>query len=375
DLVEVPTLGDGANRVPGLGDMRAAGAAEIARGVKRSVTSGERSTVAAKPPDRTAEARVPIAYVGLPGQKNLGDDAMLEAIRGLMPWAHIDAEIDEPAAVMLGGGTLLNAGGYYLNRIRRVDGPNRERLVFGTGMRSPDFWGITERIDDWEPFLGTAMSVGVRGPLSKRGLQEWGFSGDIEIVGDPALALTRPKDAASVEGRVVLSPLHTGGECWGNDDAAVLDAYASVARELHDAGHELIMLTAHPNDDRWAIEVMRASGVPDMRYVPGHADMPGALEAIASSELVIGERLHSVVLAAAMGTPFVAVEYRPKVRDFAASLEAETWCVRTDDIGSLGSLVVDRLASDEDHQEAVRSLRSRLEKHASDSEDFLCGET
>ena len=364
DLVEVPTIRTPTGRTPGLAELRSAGATEIARGVRRSFRRQASRSQETGPEGGDLDARVPMAYVGLPGHDNLGDDAMLAAVRGLMPWARIESGCPDAQIVMLGGGTLFNAGGYYLNRIRQVDGPNLERVVFGTGMRSIEFWGTTERSEDWTPFLSSALSVGVRGPLTQRGMQEWGIDRAVDIIGDPALGLEPRTAVPAVEGRVVLSPLHTEGKCWGGDDDAVLEAYARLARTLRSDGHDLMMLTAHPSDDRWAIEVMRDAGIPDMNFIAGYANLDRALDVISSSDLVVGERLHSVVLAAAMGTPFVAVEYRPKVRDFAASIDAEAWCVRTDDVGGLRAIVTDRLASKADHQRNVDVLRARLAGHA-----------
>jgi hypothetical protein len=359
DLVEVPIGGEAIrSSFPRFSDLRAAGATELARGARRLArpTPAHDNAPGAVP----GAGRPQIAYIGLAGVQNLGDDAMLEAIRSLMPFADVTTAPDSASAVMLGGGTLFNAGGYYLNRIRRVDGPGNERIVFGTGMRDPDFFGITERVEEWLPFLETSTSVGVRGPRTEEHLRTWGYAGPLEVIGDPALALTRPPDVEVVPGRIIVCPVFTDGSCWGGDDAAVFAAFAETARSLIDGGHEVVLMTAHPTDDRWAIEIMRAAGRPDMPFVPGYADLGRTLDLIAGSSLVIGERLHAVVLAAAMDVPFVAVEYRPKLRDFAASIGAEEWCLRTDEVASLGPLVQARLTDDRTHTAEVAVFRASL---------------
>jgi polysaccharide pyruvyl transferase WcaK-like protein len=136
-----------------------------------------------------------------------------------------------------------------------------------------------------------------------------------------------------------LCPLHTGGECWGGDDRAVFDEFARTIGRLKSDGRDVVMMTAHPADDRWAIEIMRHAGHPDLEYVAGYEDLDASLRLIASADLVIGERLHAVVLAAAMGTPFVAVEYRPKLWDFARSVGAEDAVARTDEIERMREMV------------------------------------
>ena len=341
DLVAVPTSAgrDRRRRIPGPADVRAAGATEIARVLRRIVRSSGSTDKSAPKASKSVEPRIGIEYVGLAGHRNLGDDAMLEAIRGLMPWAEIGTGVDNARAVMLGGGTLLNSGGYYLNKVRRVDGPNLERVVFGTGVKSEDYWGITEQLDDWDPFLRSALAVGVRGPASVETMRAWGYDGPMEVIGDPALSLESPADIKRVEGRVVLCPVFTNGDCWGGDDRAVFEAFAQLTARLKAEGRDVVMLTAFPGDDRWAIEIMREAGHPDLAYVPGYEDLGAALRLIASADLVVGERLHAIVLAAAMGTPFVGVEYRPKISDFAASLGMAETVVRTDAIDSLDDVV------------------------------------
>ena len=120
DLVEIPAEAAGSTdgKRPGLREIISAGPSEVARGVKRSVVPRTRQQ------DSTAHQHAPedrpgIEYVGLAGQSNLGDDAMLLAIRQLMPWAEVGSDVRNPRAVMLGGGTLLNTGGYYLNKDRK----------------------------------------------------------------------------------------------------------------------------------------------------------------------------------------------------------------------------------------------------------------
>lgn len=362
DLVEIPPGAlQGIRRgLPGFSDLRAAGPAEIARGAKRAVKPTP-SSMKRDPHSQTVEEdRIAIEYVGLAGHKNLGDDAMLETIRRLLPWADVGTNRANPRAVMLGGGTLLNSSNYYLNKLRRVDGPNLERIVFGTGVKDEGYWSFTENLDDWEPFLRSALSIGVRGPDSLATMRAWGYDGPIDVIGDPALSIERPDGVEPVDGRVVLCPVYTSGECWGGDDHAVFDEFARTIDRLRVDGRDVVMMTAHPGDDRWAIEIMRRAGHPDLAYLAGYDDVDTALRIIASADLVIGERLHAVVLAAAMGTPFVAVEYRPKLRDFARSVGAEDAVVRTDEVERLSDTITERLDRGSSGLEEIAEAVDRL---------------
>ena len=166
---------EGAELWPLIRNDRAAFRERTRGGHDRSLDETARPAEAAATP--LVEVPIGIEYVGLAGHQNLGDDAMLEAIRRMMPWAEVGANLANPRAVMLGGGTLLNAENYYLNKVRRVDGPNLERMVFGAGVRSPDYWGFTEELEDWEPFLRSALSIGLRGPDSLATIRSWVTTG------------------------------------------------------------------------------------------------------------------------------------------------------------------------------------------------------
>ncbi len=234
--------------------------------------------------------------------------------------------------LLLGGGTLINRFDY-LQWLHSQDSPRIERAVFGTGVANPEYWGIREDTDDWVEFLETCAFVGVRGPLSAKLLRRWGYRGQLEVVGDPALQLTAPGQEPS-EGRVIISPAWTAGELWGKDDRAVFRELSSLIARLRSEGREVHMLSCHPSDDRHILQIMRDAGFAEMPYCAGYEDIDASLALLASADLVVAERLHSAVLAAAVGTPFVGLEYRPKVADFARSVGMERFIIRTDALTS-----------------------------------------
>ena len=111
------------------------------------------------------------------------------------------------------------------------------------------------------------------------------------------------------------------------------------------------------------------SDAADAPYVPGYADLEATLGWLASADLVIGERLHASILAAACATPFVALEYRPKIRDFAKSIAMESQVIRTDQLAGLTDLIMysltslDSIRADlETAVDEIRNLAIRLER-------------
>lgn len=296
---------------------------------KATGTPYQATPVAPTRVEGVSSARPSIRYVGWTGRSNMGDEAMLDAVRQLFPESDVVTEASKSDLLMLGGGTLINRG--YLRHLRPLDSPKIERVVFGTGVANPEYWtDPKEAPAEWVRFLETCVYLGVRGPLSRETLFGWGLDRQVEIVGDPALSLQPSPEAATVEGRVVVCPAFTRGLLWGESDEDVFSAYARTIRNLTDEGHDVWALSASPRDDRYILEMMREADAPEMPYLAGHEDPQAAIDLLASAELAIAERLHGAVLAAAAGTLPVMVEYRPKLRDFAASLGLDDLIIRTD---------------------------------------------
>lgn len=268
-------------------------------------------------------------YIGWTGHNNLGDELMLDIVGNLLPWVDLRTTGGPGRLLILGGGTLINRDPSYLNKLLTLDAPSVERCVLGTGVASPEYWGLVEDPDKWLRWLSTCVYVGVRGPHSYDRLRSWGFDGELEISGDSALLIERPP-VDRVPGRVVVAPVWTKGRLWGGSDEAVVDAMASAVMSWRADGREVVALSSSPDDDSQILQLSQRAGDTLLPFVHGYLDTGRAVETIASADLVVGERLHACVIAAAVGTPFVPIEYRPKLKDFAASVGVEELVIRSD---------------------------------------------
>jgi hypothetical protein len=333
DPIELPDIGSvGTSRSMSPTELVASGRelARLAVRRARGLADGVAEPPAPRRPTQRGEESVTrIDYVGFTEHHNLGDDAILVGLRRAMPWASLQRDHAEAGVLMLGGGTLVNGGRYYLNRVLKNDSPAMERVVAGVGVRDPEFHGITEPVEEWWRFFDSSVYTGVRGPDSIAALRRLGYRGEVDVFGDPALLLEAPPEVARIRGRVVICPVWTSGNLMGGDDSEVFSALASTIGHLHADGREVVVMSAFPQDDRYIIDLMRAAGLPEMPYVAGYDDVDAALALLASAGLVVAERLHAAILAAAVGTPFVGLEYWPKHRDFARSLDLEECIVPT----------------------------------------------
>ncbi len=329
-------------------------------------------------PEPVDGAKPGVSYIGWLGRENFGDEIMLRAVQQLLPDAVVGYEAPQARLLLLGGGTLINRL-TYLEALRRHDSPRVERAVFGTGVADPGYWGITEPVDQWLDFLDSCIYVGVRGPRSEATLREWGFTGETEILGDPALSIEPVRPVERRDGLVVVSPAYTRDQLFGDSDEAVFAAFAAMVEALRAKGHPVAYLSCHPSDDRFIMEIMHRSGSADAEYVAAYAAQDEGIALLAAADVVVAERLHAAVIAAAAGTPFVAIEYRPKVRDFAMSVDSDRFAIRSDEVsgerlselvGSIGSdgTVRERLAA------AVGVYRSRQLRAATSLARVLDGE-
>ena len=325
-------------------------------------------------PKPMTEPQPGVSYIGWLGRQNFGDEIMLQAVQELLPDARVGYEAPGAKLLLLGGGTLINRI-TYLEALRRHDSPRVERVVFGTGVADPDYWGLTEPVDQWLDYLDSCRYVGVRGPRSEQILREWGYTGDLEILGDPGLSVRAEASVVVDEGLVVVSPAFTDGQLWGESDERVFAALAGLVESVRGAGREVAYLSCYPGDDRFIMNIMRRSGSIDAEYVAAYADHEAGIELLARAGVVVAERLHAAVVAAAGGTPFVAIEYRPKIRDFARSVDQDDLVIRSDEITAdrLAELV--GAAGVGDHasrlHDAVANYRNRQLRVAADLAGLL----
>ncbi|MFZ0627308.1 MAG: polysaccharide pyruvyl transferase family protein, partial [Acidimicrobiia bacterium] len=132
----------------------------------------------------------------------------------------------------------------------------------------------------------------------------------------------------------------------------------------------------HPTDDRPILMIEEMLGSIDVSYQAGYLDVGASQRLIAGSSLVVGERLHACVLAAASGRPFVGIEYRPKVADFADSVSMSHFTLRSDQLSGdrLVELAAEAMTSSLDEMNrAVERYRSVLTRAGESIETAVRG--
>jgi hypothetical protein len=296
---------------------------------------------------------VPIAgYIGWIGNGNLGDEALFLAFKKLFPGVRfIDITDAIPIelrlhgllmgkkifdVVFLGGGTLINGAGY-LPPLEKALSQGYPCIVFGTGVRNPQYWAELNshdpmlRMTSWVNSLKRTNRVLVRGPDSKTHLDNYGLS-DSCVIGDPALSICTPRLPREGKFKKVILNVGSKGVIWG-EQALVNEEVGRFACYLLGSGMEVHFLAMNDSDAVNINLITEKFALDDkIKVWCDHANINATIEYIADSDVVIGQRLHAVVLACGSGVPAISLSYRPKCYDFMRSIGLEEYCVRTDEI-------------------------------------------
>jgi polysaccharide pyruvyl transferase WcaK-like protein len=299
-----------------------------------------------------------VAYLGWHGKGNLGDDAIYDAVRSQLPEAIF---LDVPryrserisafatglnrslrrSPQVLGGGTLVGRRAWrrFVNRGMALTKANGTYAI-GVGVEDPVFAGRNSgsgkgELKRWAPILREFRVVSVRGPRSAELLSDIGLTA--EVSGDPALLLPRP-DVAAEDGLIGVN-LGFGDDLWGHSPESLAAEMSTALRQLSSQGHRFVGILMNPADKRWTQAALNGLGADIV--LP--ADTSAAARELARCSVVISSRLHAGILASLSDTPLVSLEYQPKCRDFALSIDDERSLIRTDELTS--AAVVDLVAS------------------------------
>jgi polysaccharide pyruvyl transferase WcaK-like protein len=332
--------------------------------------------------DVTFRAGPLVAYLGWHGRGNLGDDAIYDAVRSQLAGATF---LDLPrlphemicavatglnrslrrSTQVMGGGTLVGRR-HWRRLVTRGSAltSNQGSYAIGVGVEDPVFVGRKSGSDKdelkrWCPILSEFHAVSVRGPRSADLLSDVGL--DVAVSGDPALLLPRP-DVVPEDGLIGVN-LGFGDDLWGHDPTAVAEEMSGAVRQLSSQGYRFVGILMHPGDQRWTELALKDIAADIVRPV----DADAAARELARCSVAIVSRLHAGILAALSDTPVISLEYQPKCRDFALSIDDERSLLRTDEVSS--AAVVDRVGSafaDSSNiriktRAAVARLRQRLQ--------------
>jgi len=295
-------------------------------------------------------------YLAHEGFKNLGDEALREAVYGIfkskLTLIHRKGRLVRffESLGLVRFGVLMLGGGTFIFKSQRLlglfSGASPVKAVFGTGVEDPAFWeGFPDspshraNFEGWTDLLRSVRYIGVRGPASKRLLLEKGCTEPVHEIGDPVLYFLKdiraPKARAKRLGFNVGTTEvdgHAPGAIWGRDEAGLFAKFANFLKIMDRDGWSIEAVPVCREDAGAVHAVISMAGLEEkVRVFDGNFSVEKTVREMESFDLFIGQKLHSVILAYCANTPAVMVEYMPKCRDFMESIGMSEFNVRTDE--------------------------------------------
>lgn len=240
-------------------------------------------------------------------------------------WRAIRSAIKRADVVLSGGGGLLQSRTslrsllYYAAILREAIRSGRKTMIFAQSIGPLDFWGrmVVRR------FCQGVDRATVRDEASRKLLQALLPRTPIERSADPVFLYDPP------EGSEDLSAEGLGPESGAyavvsvrkiaafRDGAAVLGRAVDRLAERHNIRAAFLPMGGAP-DAAVSTEVIRACASAPV-LLP-ECSLAKAASILRGARVVVGMRLHSLVLAARYAVPFLAVPYDPKVTAFCEDL-------------------------------------------------------
>lgn len=284
-----------------------------------------------------------LLFSGYYGLGNAGDEAVLAGLLQGMREVGLDAEvtvlsanpalteqwhgvravprmrpallqaISECDTLVSGGGSLLQdvtstaSLAYYLTVIALAKGMGRRVVVAAQGM-GPLLRPASRR---WTgSVVGRADLVTVRDEESAGLLRECGVRQPIHVTADPAFLLS---SSSQVPRSTFPDALRVGLalRAWKDRDAVAWGV--DLCREMAKRGAAAVLIPMHEPHDRELAESVRSGAGEEVEISPPPKDLTTVLDALYGCEVLLGMRLHALLLAANAGRPVVAWSYDPKV--------------------------------------------------------------
>lgn len=316
-------------------------------------------------------------YIGCIGHENLGDEVVYDAIQKVLgrefylyPIFYVKPSsgkylrrliVKKPDVIILGGGTLIRKkiSESYLRLFYKYHQkyPLAKLAVYGSGVGDTHLAaqiGFPTDVQNWKYILNKCKFIGVRGELSKKVLEEdWKVTTEINILHDPALYFKKEKlKPKKKQKKIAINFCDMGGRLYGLDQAALETFAQNIIRALLAQGWNIFLYPTVASDLPYMKQILGPQLLAKVKDYKNYKDFQKSLSFLESMDVLIGQRLHSVIFAAISYTPFYAIEYEVKTSDFLNTLGLYNVSTRSDQL-NVESVIenIDRIYSDLDNKQ------------------------
>lgn len=288
-------------------------------------------------------------YSGFVGHKNLGDEALWQAIDQLFKpldlyvnptpsnnFAKKLLKIKKHRLAILGGGTLIGSNladgsNPFRNNFRHLHLRSQKSITFGTGVGKASANDDLTWLVDWKPILEKCFYIGVRGPDSFQTLNSIGLK-NIEVLGDSACYFTQKKEFWTPKTKKMGVNLGVSFPCADKHEKNMIEEVKKFLVAKIQNGWEIDLFVVCPRDLPVAQKVLQELGYGKITIHAIFENPNEYLTAVRSVSVFIGVKLHSVILAMCAGIPSIMIEYSPKCLDFMKSVEMEKYNINLKDV-------------------------------------------
>lgn len=182
--------------------------------------------------------------------------------------------------------------------------------------------------------LAKSDSISVRDEQSKQLLASIGVKKSIEVIGDPAFSVSSPRDrikSNSIRTVAVTAVPYYSERYWPKADPEKYTSYITgmaqnLDRLITDKDVELTFFsTKYPQDVEVTKEIVaKMNNKKNIQILTDNLYPEKILSICTDQDLVIGTRLHSLILALTAETPVIGIGYHQKVKDFMATINKQT---------------------------------------------------
>jgi len=186
-----------------------------------------------------------------------------------------------------------------------------------------------------------AENVSVRDPESKALLQQIGVKKDIQVIGDPAFTLHNPKEEhvkKPVQIGLSAVPIYNANY-WPSGNVEKYDKYVkSMAKNLDNLIKDqnvqvTFFATKYPQDVYVTKDIQKNMQFGNQTKIIDENLKPHRLlEVTKKFDIVIGTRLHSLIMATNAQTPIIALSYHQKVTNYMKLINASNRCISLEEI-------------------------------------------
>jgi len=307
-------------------------------------------------------------------------DVGVGAVYTFHPWK-VRKCMKRTALYLSGGGSLIQDATssrslwYYLNSLRSAKRRGNRVMMFGCGIgpvRRPLNRRRAARI-----ISRYVDSITLRDAASQRELERLGVSGiPTRVTADMAfLVPAAPEDKVAArcvehgirpEDRLlILAP-----RPWSASRDYAADFAAAALHAARSRGLRPVLLAMEPVKDRaicrQIAELAARQGL-ELPVLEAGEDAEMVVGLIRRADAVLGMRLHSLIFAAAQGTPFAGVSYDPKVSGFVDYMGQGLCCPLEEADAARLCAMIDSLCEGEDFRAAAQRLRSLAAENAEEA--------